>query len=118
MRDGFCFFFSSRRRHTRCGRDWSSDVCSSDLGVADHPGGDQQGEEEQPDPDVEEIVLGAVCLLWLCVVWGPHEKSGRRDPGEPVAPRHRRSLLRVAEKDATIRTESAIQPMPRAAWPT
>src|SRR6266498_1599659 len=27
----FIFFFSSRRRHTRCGRDWSSDVCSSDL---------------------------------------------------------------------------------------
>src|SRR5256884_411223 len=31
--DQFCFFFfSSRRRHTRCSRDWSSDVCSSDLG--------------------------------------------------------------------------------------
>src|SRR5690554_1692904 len=28
------FFFSSRRRHTRCGRDWSSDVCSSDLEIA------------------------------------------------------------------------------------
>src|ERR1041385_185478 len=28
------FFFSSRRRHTRCSRDWSSDVCSSDLLVA------------------------------------------------------------------------------------
>src|SRR5256884_6599287 len=27
------FFFSSRRRHTRCSRDWSSDVCSSDLFV-------------------------------------------------------------------------------------
>src|SRR5437868_12403678 len=26
-----CFFFSSRRRHTRSKRDWSSDVCSSDL---------------------------------------------------------------------------------------
>src|SRR3989442_5858207 len=26
-----CFLFASRRRHTRCGRDWSSDVCSSDL---------------------------------------------------------------------------------------
>src|SRR5215471_19502747 len=26
------FFFSSRRRHTRSLRDWSSDVCSSDLG--------------------------------------------------------------------------------------
>src|SRR5205809_6663167 len=40
------FFFSSRRRHTRCSRDWSSDVCSSDLrpepsttlrGFADRP---------------------------------------------------------------------------------
>src|SRR2546421_4286859 len=31
--DGECifFFFSSRRRHTRSDRDWSSDVCSSDL---------------------------------------------------------------------------------------
>src|SRR5438045_9215188 len=28
------FFFSSRRRHTRCLSDWSSDVCSSDL---EHP---------------------------------------------------------------------------------
>src|SRR2546429_929150 len=47
----YFFFFSSRRRHTRCSRDWSSDVCSSDL---DHPfaaparprgaaGGDAQG---------------------------------------------------------------------------
>src|SRR5436305_9785385 len=29
----FFFFFSSRRRHTRCGRDWSSDVCSSDIAL-------------------------------------------------------------------------------------
>src|SRR2546430_7507889 len=28
-----CFFFSSRRRHTRFDCDWSSDVCSSDLFV-------------------------------------------------------------------------------------
>src|SRR5436309_856085 len=27
----YFFFFSSRRRHTRFSRDWSSDVCSSDL---------------------------------------------------------------------------------------
>src|SRR5256885_10826048 len=27
------FFFSSRRRHTRLQGDWSSDVCSSDLGI-------------------------------------------------------------------------------------
>src|SRR5690554_7023166 len=31
VRPRLLFFFSSRRRHTRCGRDWSSDVCSSDL---------------------------------------------------------------------------------------
>src|SRR3989442_9775943 len=35
---GNFFFFSSRRRHTRCGRDWSSDVCSSDLGVTGRRG--------------------------------------------------------------------------------
>src|SRR5690606_39966481 len=29
-------FFSSRRRHTRFSRDWSSDVCSSDLATMDH----------------------------------------------------------------------------------
>src|SRR6266446_9419650 len=32
MRMGGSFFFSSRRRHTRLQGDWSSDVCSSDLG--------------------------------------------------------------------------------------
>src|SRR5262249_59800286 len=32
---GSCFFFSSRRRHTRLVSDWSSDVCSSDLDVVD-----------------------------------------------------------------------------------
>src|SRR5215471_21310515 len=42
----FFFFFSSRRRHTRSLRDWSSDVCSSDLADADvsaliHAGMDQ-----------------------------------------------------------------------------
>src|SRR5947209_236406 len=31
----FFFFFSSRRRHTRYWRDWSSDVCSSDLSAID-----------------------------------------------------------------------------------
>src|SRR5258705_6854849 len=31
LRNSSSFFFSSRRRHTRCLSDWSSDVCSSDL---------------------------------------------------------------------------------------
>src|SRR2546428_10201324 len=33
LRLKFLFFFPSRRRHTRCSRHWSSDVCSSDLGL-------------------------------------------------------------------------------------
>src|SRR6266508_5807365 len=37
------FFFSSRRRHTRWPRDWSSDVCSSDL--------DPARRDIPPDPD-------------------------------------------------------------------
>src|SRR6266700_6920898 len=37
----FFFFFSSRRRHTRFSRDWSSDVCSSDLAR-------QQSDPERP----------------------------------------------------------------------
>src|SRR6266850_5969301 len=35
----FYFFFSSRRRHTRLQGDWSSDVCSSDLGSCGGAGG-------------------------------------------------------------------------------
>src|SRR6266496_4292365 len=44
----FSFFFSSRRRHTRSLRDWSSDVCSSDLQrCGDHrPGGWDGGAKE------------------------------------------------------------------------
>src|SRR5256885_5514891 len=34
----YCFFFSSRRRHTRLQGDWSSDVCSSDLNTHSGPG--------------------------------------------------------------------------------
>src|SRR5207253_6268263 len=37
----FFFFFSSRRRHTRWPRDWSSDVCSSDLAR-------ERGEQQRP----------------------------------------------------------------------
>src|SRR5690606_41045565 len=47
------FFFSSRRRHTRFSRDWSSDVCSSDLE-------DDRGDEEVPeDPVVARIATVA-----------------------------------------------------------
>src|SRR3989449_4933529 len=52
----FVFFFSSRRRHTRCSRDWSSDVCSSDL-ISQPPG----------EPDAP--ILGPRRLRRLGRVW-------------------------------------------------
>src|SRR5690606_39333480 len=48
------FFFSSRRRHTRFSRDWSSDVCSSDLGNPNPCGTFTWGEIE--DYDVQLIM--------------------------------------------------------------
>src|SRR6266508_780048 len=53
------FFFSSRRRHTRWPRDWSSDVCSSDLRRADEEAGDRERDlalppQEVPDADAEQ----------------------------------------------------------------
>src|SRR2546428_6407703 len=54
------FFFSSRRRHTRSDRDWSSDVCSSDLPQPDG-GQEPQGYVEgvqQPALRSEERRVG------------------------------------------------------------
>src|SRR5690625_5337172 len=55
------FFFSSRRRHTRWPRDWSSDVCSSDLSV--YKVRLRQGEKladkilrERPDHDIDVVI--------------------------------------------------------------
>src|SRR6266498_2790769 len=57
-----CVFFSSRRRHTRCGRDWSSDVCSSDLP-------DPADGGEGPDPaGPGEVLVGLAELLGATVV--------------------------------------------------
>src|SRR5256884_532744 len=50
----FFFFFSSRRRHTRCSRDWSSDVCSSDLEM--HP----EKVDSAWRPELSEMVVRLV----------------------------------------------------------
>src|SRR5690606_39727894 len=52
------FFFSSRRRHTRFSRDWSSDVCSSDLGAAVGVG-DQHSVAEDGDARARRGGVGA-----------------------------------------------------------
>src|SRR5207249_7948051 len=45
------FFFSSRRRHTRSKRDWSSDVCSSDLDIGQLRGVRRGARVDEDVPD-------------------------------------------------------------------
>src|SRR5690625_2922642 len=54
------FFFSSRRRHTRWPRDWSSDVCSSDLSILD-----------LSDQFTRSAVANNRCQYTLCFVTFP-----------------------------------------------
>src|SRR5690606_40130977 len=61
----YCFFFSSRRRHTRFSRDWSSDVCSSDLG-GERPGaGRTQQYRCQAFPETRGAALSYLRLSTL-----------------------------------------------------
>src|SRR5207249_8780433 len=53
------FFFSSRRRHTRSKRDWSSDVCSSDLS----DGREFLGESEGIISQAGELRCGAAATV-------------------------------------------------------
>src|SRR5690606_39782182 len=48
------FFFSSRRRHTRFSRDWSSDVCSSDLQDAPSDSETAESNEKEPSETVSD----------------------------------------------------------------
>src|SRR5216684_4874768 len=58
----YFFFFSSRRRHTRCSRDWSSDVCSSDLGDRNAGVGNVIGFSFNP-PDSAKIQPGQTSFV-------------------------------------------------------
>src|SRR2546421_1663344 len=51
------FFFSSRRRHTRSDRDWSSDVCSSDLLTV----GRSDASPAQSEPPLPPLVPSGKC---------------------------------------------------------
>src|SRR6266511_5562686 len=58
------FFFSSRRRHTRFSRDWSSDVCSSDLiGRGDARRAEGPPVESAPEGDDARSPGDATCEL-------------------------------------------------------
>src|SRR5437868_8413995 len=52
------FFFSSRRRHTRSKRDWSSDVCSSDLEIKPEERDDRPCAQKQKHHAADEADPG------------------------------------------------------------
>src|SRR3712207_7598220 len=89
---GFFFFFSSRRRHTRYWRDWSSDVCSSDL--------DKNGYAFILDRTNGELVR--VFPFVDRIDWGEIDANGKVTPkvfpdeeGDPV---HRSEERRVGKE--------------------
>src|SRR5699024_11991903 len=57
------FLFSSRRRHTSSKRDWSSDVCSSDLLSALGPGGLSRDRAAMEVRDVHPSHYGRMCPI-------------------------------------------------------
>src|SRR5690606_40435267 len=109
----FSFFFSSRRRHTRFSRDWSSDVCSSDLNRA------RQGRKRIKPlctraclwrPFMVSSCFSAVCdirLVFVKIFHGKVPKNGsnrcsqqgkqRRGSGYPWCPAN--EPLRLTEGD-------------------
>src|SRR5256884_1505771 len=95
------FFFSSRRRHTRCSRDWNSDVCSSDLakqrarldwlGAPDSPAvtDDRTVRSAAPMGFHVAACRGGFCRLQMADVVG---SSDSRPSCEQLETKHRLSL--------------------------
>src|SRR5437879_11432750 len=78
----FFFFFSSRRRHTRYIGDWSSDVCSSDLGHGPERLERYHGPRRLPGDDRNGELLEAAHGI----------------PNEPLQPDHRSEERRVGKE--------------------
>src|SRR5271165_5525699 len=82
---GLFFFFSSRRRHTIFSRDWSSDVCSSDLaGQAVMAGAARDDGPDVDDHLIADDVVGVVPVHGARRV-PRHQRHGVTDPqGRPL----------------------------------
>src|SRR6266496_4502756 len=88
----FFFFFSSRRRHTRSLRDWSSDVCSSDL------------ELELSVPTAAAASLAAVsatAVARLALVFDRADVEGRVDVPDRLLRLRHRAVLSDVQSDVS-----------------
>src|SRR5206468_8260388 len=74
------FFFSSRRRHTRSDRDWSSDVCSSDLWEL---GNESDHKNYDGSPTAEEYGTAAARFARAMKRIDPSIRIGVNGPGHP-----------------------------------
>src|SRR5207253_8422511 len=83
----FFFFFSSRRRHTRWPRDWSSDVCSSDLIELLRSWGVNEGTQVVAY-DAHGGMFAA--RVWWMLRWVGHEAVAVLDGGVPARSEERR----------------------------
>src|SRR5204862_1139576 len=88
------FFFSSRRRHTRSLRDWSSDVCSSDLWPASSPAPTSSSTAAGPPPNFRraamttrrDVMMGGAALAAASAV----PAFGQERPKSPLRSEERR----------------------------
>src|SRR5256884_930065 len=87
----YLFFFSSRRRHTRCSRDWSSDVCSSDLCVRFPISTRRFIVHSSRLTSIAVIFVALVAMLFCARIsegdeWLPVSPQELKVTGEPKAP--------------------------------
>src|SRR5207245_3595800 len=107
------FFFSSRRRHTRCYRDWSSDVCSSDLGADE--GAAAGRERARSERSAGKTAWPTLSLREFREVFGPrlwqtsrrpHIDNGAGDPPLEIGRASCRERERIPGKDAALREQN------------
>src|SRR5437868_14784068 len=92
------FFFSSRRRHTRSKRDWSSDVCSSDLEPIQWGRGQHAGKGNPESTSIESHFGGVTA-------YRPEENRIKEMADQRVAQGDRSEERRVGKEGREGRRE-------------